>query len=228
MKRKLTMKRTVIILVVIIATGMFICCGQNNNNNNQNIICKKIDFNLLEEKAKKEEIRKGIFRKKYYEYTLEYEDVDSSWHKISGNKVDGFVEWTTPKLPLFYKVYSEYYGNGILKLTGYCIGKNMECKIDIWEHFDKNGNKKKEIDEDTKYGAYNCSYVMVFLHAMKHINIETGEGRESLVLAYDEKEKIWQVLITDKFDMITEYKMDGETGDIILDTTYSCRKEIKK
>ena len=205
--------KTALILSALAAT--FSSCGQSNKQNNQNVMHKRLDFNLLEEKAVKER----IVGENYYAYTLEYENADSSWCKLSGNKVDGFVEWTTPKLPLFYKVYSEYYANGTLKLTGYCIGSTA-CKFSIWNYFDKNGNQTKEVDEDAKYGAYDYSKVLLFLHFMGHINLETGEGREGLVLVYDKKEKIWQASVTDKFYKITEYEIDGETGDIISDKTY--------
>jgi len=203
-------------LILIVFAAIFSCCGQSNKQNNQNVMHKRLDFNLLEKKAVKEK----ILGKNYYEYTLEYEGADSSWYKISGNKMDGFIEWETPKLPFFDKGYSEYYGNGTLKLTGKCIGKNLGCKIGIWEYFDENGNKTKEVDEDAKYGAYSYTHLLVFTLHSGHINIDTGEGRENFDIIYDEKEKIWYVSEIDEFYKIRKYKIDGETGDVISDETY--------
>ena len=181
---------------------------------------RRVDFKLLEEKA----IKEKILGKNYYEYMLEYEDSDSTCHKISGNKTEGFVEWESPKLPFFYKGYSEYYGNGMMRLTGFCLGHPTN-KVGIWKYFDEKGDKIKEVNEDTKYGAYDYSKVLLFLHYKDFINLDTGENREKFSMVYDKEETVWYVSITDEFYMITEYKIDGETGDIISSETYQGGEE---
>ena len=44
-------------------------------------------------------------------------------------------------------------------------------------------------------------------------------------MVYDKEETVWYVSITDKSYMITEYKIDGETGDIISSETYQGGEE---
>jgi len=203
------------ILLLMMLLGQSCSNGQSNKSINNKDMQRRIDFELLEAKA----IKEAILGESYYEYTLEYEDSDGNWHKISGNKADGFIEWETPKLPFFHKVFSAYYGNGMLKLTGSCIG-HASTRIGDWEYFDEKGNKIRQVNEDVKYGAYNYKKVLGFLNENEHINLETGEKRENLSMVYDQEKKIWYVSITDEFYMIIEYEIDGTTGAVINKKEY--------
>jgi hypothetical protein len=213
-------KNKIIGLIVSVVCNLY-TYGQNNiSKEKDTIMHKTIDFQFLEEKAVKE----PLLGQNMYEYSLKYEDENGSFYKIFGNKEDGFVEWETPPLPLFYKNYSEYYENGIMKLTGKVIG-NGSVRIGVWEYFDENGNKTKEVNEDAKYGAFDYNKVLIFFHLKEFINLETGENREHLSLGYSEEEKRWIVSISNKLYIITEYQMDGETGDIISTRTYQGGQE---
>jgi len=205
---------------LLLSFGLININGQSQTSKNNTIMHKTIDFELLEKKG----IKEPVMGTTQYEYTLEYEDTDGSLYKISGNRTDGFTEWEIPKLPIFYKVYSEYYGNGIQKLTGKVIG-NGGTRIGIWEYFDENGKKIKETNEDAKYGAFDYNKVLIFFHLKGLINLETGENRQNITMRYNEKEKVWTISVTNEFYMITKYKMHGETGDIISSETYQGGEE---
>ena len=122
----------VALLLIIVS-----CNAQKNINSNNVDMRKKIDVDLLKEKAEKT----PLLGENRYDYIWEYDDNDGLHYKIFGNEKDGFVEWLTPPLPLFYKEYSEFYGNGELKLTGKLIGST---RIGIWKYYDEQGNKEKE------------------------------------------------------------------------------------
>ncbi len=210
------MIRYSIILLAVLITG----CSQHVNTQNIKFtnmnIDKTIDFELLEKNAK---ISPMSGKEGYYEYDWEYTTKDGVYVRISGNKIDGFIVWHKPPLPYFYRNYSQYYGNGNLKFDGNVIG-NKSLRIGKWEYFDETGNKTKETDEDLKYGNFDYNKLLSFLHSRKNINMETGENRDGLSVLYDEKNKIWNVSVTDKFYRMTTYEIDGETGKIISEKKY--------
>jgi hypothetical protein len=177
---------------------------------------KTIDFEFLEKNAEKNTMPG---HENYYEYYLKHELSDHSISIIDGNKIDGFDEWLTPPAPAFYQIFKEYYASGNIKKYGKIIGGG-NVRIGIWEYYDEEKNKVKEVNEDGKFGKFGYNELLQFLHLNKYINLETAENRDRLILVYDEKDKLWGVNVTNKFYEITNLVIDGETGKIISEEKY--------
>ena len=198
------------ILWLLLTIGHVNLYGQSQIILNDTIMDKRIDFNLLEERAEKT----PLAGENQYQYSLEYEDTDGSVCKIFGNKTNGFVEWQTPPNPVFLKIYKEYYPNGYLKVKGKRL-RNGATLIGEWEYYNENGQLTSTVDEDKKFGKFGYNELYLFLHQQKYINIETGENREKVSFGYNIETKQWSVTITGLGYWMTEYLIDGETGEIL-------------
>jgi len=170
----------------------------------------KIDFNLLNNKA----IITPSSYNGYFDYYYTYTDEYNNEILIMGNKVDGFIRIDSPPKPIFHKTYREYYPSGYLSVKGIIVWGSY-TRINTLVCYDEQGNQVFEIDENAKFGEFDYEKLLTFLHLNEHINLETGENRERLVIGYDETKKHWFASITNIFYMITEYILDGETGKVI-------------
>jgi len=171
----------------------------------------RIDFFLLEQNAIKkpmDAIGKDVFYKWFY---MTNEGIEI---KIYGSKIDGFVQLQTPPKPAFFYIYKEYYPNGYLKLKGKRMGGGATM-VGEWEYYDENGHLTSKKNEDEKFGKFGYNELLLFLHQKEYINLETGDNREKVDFRYDVETKQWEIYIINDFHWITEYIIDGETGEIL-------------
>ena len=205
---------SIIGIVAVVANS----CGQTNNNQNNTIMVEKdtLNFELLDKYANKLEIQDAMGVYFDYDWTFTENDTET---RVFGNKRRGFAMWQTPPKPAFFQIAKQYYPNGYLQLKGKCMYDGV-TKIGEWEYYNENGELISKVDEDKKFGRFGYNELLLFLHQQKHINIETGENRENVRFGYDVEKKQWGVVITDSSYWITEYTIDGKTGEVISKNEY--------
>lgn len=177
---------------------------------NDSIMGHKLNFELLDKYAtRKWQMKDSIGEYIYYSWKFTENGVETH---LSGSTRNGFSVWQTPPAPAFFKIYKEFYSNGYLKLKGKCMGSNT--RVGLWKYFDETGKLIKTVDEDAKFGKFGYNELLLFLHEQGHINIETGENRERTDFGYNTELKQWDVYTISNY-WITEYAIDGETGEVI-------------
>ena len=175
----------------------------------------KLDFDLLEKCAEKSPL--DLSGKNFHYYWVFQENGVET--KVSGNKRKGFSMWQTPPPPAFFKIYKEYYPNGYLQLKGKCMGGGATM-VGEWEYYDDTGTITSIKNEDEKFGKFGYNELLLLLHQQEHINIKTGENRESVSFGYDAETKQWGVSIEGFGLWYTVYIIDGETGEVINKRVY--------
>jgi len=171
----------------------------------------KLEFALLDKFAKK--IEKTDAQGTYYDYDWTFTE-NGIETRLFGDTRNGFTVWQTPPKPAFFKIYKEYYPNGYLKLKGKRMGGGGTM-VGEWEYYDENTKLTSVVNEDKKYGKFGYNELLLFLHQEKHIDIETGDNREKVNSKYDVETKQWYVLATGLLFWMTEYTIDGETGEVL-------------
>jgi len=180
---------------------------------NDTIMDNKLDFELLDKYAEKTQKKdaKGI----YFQYYWMFTETDY----LSGNTRNGFVVWQTPPKPAFFKIYKEYHPNGYLRLKGKRMGGGATM-IEEWEYYDEKGQLTSKKNEDDKFGKFSYNELLLFLQHEGHLNLVTGENREKVDFGYNVEIKQWNVYAIDANFWVTEYVIDGETGEVISKKEY--------
>ena len=171
----------------------------------------KLEFALLDKLANKTEIKdaKGTYYD--YEWTFSENGIET---RLFGDTRNGFFMCQTPPKPAFFQIYKEYYPNGYLKLKGKRMGGGATM-IGEWEYYDESGKLTSTVDEDKNFDKFGYNELLLFLHQEKHIDIETGDNREKVNFGYDVESKQWYVLVTGPLFWMTEYTIDGQTGEVL-------------
>lgn len=200
-------------IIYLLITILIIACVEKNN---KKVMKDNLDLFLLEQNAEKIPMDNSG---KFFFYQWEFIADDDTEIQIKGNKINGFVELQIPPKPAFFKIYKEYYPNGDLKIKGKRMGTGATM-VGEWEYYDENGQLAAQKNEDEKFGKFGHNELLLFLAQQGHINLETGENREKADFGYNSETKQWEVYVTSLLFWITEYIIDGETGEVISKKEY--------
>ena len=111
--------------------------------------------------------------------------------EISGGG-ERFERIETLPLPHFYQIYTGFHKNGNIERKGMQLIGGMY--IGVFEYYDENGNKIKEMNWDEIYSDYDYNKFLNILHNEGIINLETGGNRDKITwISYDNTSKIWTV-----------------------------------
>jgi hypothetical protein len=202
------MKKIITILAFLSANLGF---SQSINGIKDTIMDDRLNFELLDKFARKTQYRdeKGVYFDYYWFFTENGTDT-----QLFGDTRNGFTVWQTPPAPAFFVILKSYYPNGYLKKKGKCMG-GKSTMVGEWEYYDETEQLTSKKNEDEKFGKFGYKELLLFLDQQGHINLETGKNRENTDFAYNVENKQWGVRTMNNRYWITEYVMDGETGEII-------------
>ena len=148
-----------------------------------------------------------------YQFTREDESVVEQSYIESG---DYYVEWVDSPTK-FYTHYNLYYTNGNIKLKGYFLD---DIDIGKWEHYDEHGNVEIE-DMDKQFDAFDYNKVILLLHDIGVVDINTGDGKDGISYYFDKEKHQWEVITGYNYskrlgrDSVYKYIIDSRTGKIL-------------
>ena len=202
-----------IYIIICLFIAISSCNGQQKviTTQNKEVMAERLDFELLEQNAKKE-VENGIISY-YWKFVTE----DGTEIEIDGSTEKGFNEKQFPPKPAFYYISKDYYPNGYLRSKGKRMGDGATM-VGEWEFYNKKGELVGKINFDEHYDQFGYNELLQFLHQEGHINLETGENREKVSFGYEDKK--WWVSINIVRPWRTEYEIDGKTGEVLNKKTF--------
>ena len=142
-----------------------------------------------------------------------------------------YTDEQIPPKPSFFKHYKEFYLSGFIKVRGFSFG-NLTIgangvKVGKWIYFDERGNVMKTVDEDAKFGRFDCKELLAFLDKESLIDVKTGKNRDKIKAFFEVLEngrKIWIVevitdFLADAYKKGWKYKLDGDSGKVLEKST---------
>ena len=207
--------KNIFIIFTTIVLGCTVSCNAQKKENN---MTEKYDFEVM-----------GNIPKHMMAYGVIRDDI-----KIVMYRMD---EWGThyneyPPMPNYYWVQKRFYPNGNLKAIVKIVGSNLAIGETIY--YDEEGRIEKVVDEDEKFGKIKVEDLLKFIEDEGHINLETGEGIESVEIREDggvnpvssrfgissnvREDKYWVITIyAQPWNTYTRtaYHIDKDTGEVL-------------